>query len=387
MDELDKKIKLVLEKDVGEHRTFEYSIKNALNSKNKLSIKIISFKNCIAFLLTLLVGSGVAFAANKTYEKVWKEPEVYTVQSKISEDEMRSAITEDEARNVAEKYLKKLNLPTETFKASLQKDSLKNEIFWSIGITNGFMEVSNNGDFVGLNIPTSAYKIPYNFGITANEAEKVANELFKKYNPELNINDYKLVSLKANDEEPKDAYIWYADFYKKYGDKVNLHEKVCIGWIPTINGLYSYSEENVKYEDNEKVISKEEAIKIVKEKDKIIAPNYEIKTVEAELGMDMMNAVVKYREDSLEDFEKGFIKNYIEKSPGVYVLKEDAKFYKIDERVRNVWEVKLTYDNNKTFIYFIDCTTGEIIGGAIEYGDKVVVDNYLKDPYNYMSEK
>ena len=58
--------------------------------------------------------------------------------------------------------------------------------------------------------------IYYNLGGKELERRE-AIELLKKYNPNDNSDEYELVSLKRNSEEDKEAYIWYADFYKKYG--------------------------------------------------------------------------------------------------------------------------------------------------------------------------
>ena len=44
----------------------------------------------------------------------------------------------------------------------------------------------------------------------------------------------------------------------------------------------------------------------------------------------------------------------------------DNTFYKTDDIIRKVWVVDITYENNMFTdkdIYFVDCTTGEIIGG------------------------
>ena len=53
---------------------------------------------------------------------------------------------------------------------------------------------------------------------------------------------------------------------------------------------------------------------------------------------------------------------------------EERNYYEIDERVRNAWIVYITYEDNfgdnvtkryteGAYSYFVDATTGEIIGG------------------------
>ena len=70
-------------------------------------------------------------------------------------------------------------------------------------------------------------------------------------------------------ETDEASYIWYADFYRTYGDLINESEKISIGWIPKINALYSLSFKNITYENNDEKISKEEAISAELEKSKM----------------------------------------------------------------------------------------------------------------------
>lgn len=191
-------------------------------------------------------------------------------------------------------------------------------------------------------------------------------------------------------ENDEASYIWYADFYKKYGDLYNQYEKISIGWVPTINGLYSLNIENSKYENNEQKISKEDAIKIATEKDKKIETRYNIASTEAEIGIDKMNTDVVYREKNLEDYEKGTI-NFEPDENGTYKIKEDAEFYKVDNRVRKVWEVTIYYDYYKydypeRYVYYVDATTGEIIGGSRWNGAKRQISQLIEDPHNLIEK-
>lgn len=118
------------------------------------------------------------------------------------------------------------------------------------------------GKIKSVNIPTWEYKIPYNYGITREEARNVAKELLQKYKPEDDKGEYELISLKRNNEKDEEAYIWYADFYKRYGDLINPEERISIGWVPTINGLYSLNIESNTYEDNEQKYQKKMQLKL-----------------------------------------------------------------------------------------------------------------------------
>lgn len=353
--------------------SFTNTIKNfspKSQESRKIIMKINAMKKIIIIAMSLLLGSGVVFAATKTYENIWKQPETYEYSYNPTEQEKKEAISEEEAKNKAIEYLGKLGLEKEITKIYLIKEPNSGEIVWKILFKTGSMQLSTNGEFKNINIPSYSYKLPDNYGITKEEAKETAQKLLVKYNPE-NSNEYELVKLNMNMEDEKSSYIWYATFYKKYDNLLNKYEKVDIAWVPTINGLYNLSIENFKYENNEQIISKEEAIKIATEKDKNIETRYDTLSVDAEIGIEKMNAEVIYREKNIEEYDNGrnyFIQN--EDNDGI-TIKDDAVFYKVDNRVRKVWKITVNYDYYKQdrelpekFIYYVDATTGEIIGGS-----------------------
>lgn len=335
-------------------------------------------------IITLGIGTGIVYATGTAiYDKIWKQPETYKVSNEITEKDKENAISEEDAKTKAEEYLRKIGLEDEINGLVLMKSWRGNEVIWDIGFTKGSMIIDGKGNFKSLNIPSYNYKIPYNYGITRDEARKTAKELLTKYNLEGDNNEYELVSLKRNMENDKASYIWYADFYKKYGDMYNMYEKISIGWVPTINGLYSLNIENSKYEDNEQIITKEEAIKIATERDKQIETRHNIASTEAQIGIDKMNAEVVYREKNIENYENGTI-NYEREENGTYKIKDDAEFYKVDNRVRKVWEVTIFYDYYNSngqgrYVYYVDATTGEIIGGNRWNGSNGQIAQLLED--------
>lgn len=354
-------------------------------------MKVNKIKKTIIVATSLLLGSGIVFATTKTYEGIWKQPEIYDFSYELTDEDKKQAITEEEARKKASDYLTKIGLNDEIRNLSLTKDAWEDQAVWDIGFGKGTMRMNDKGEFESLNIPSYSYKIPYNYGITREEARKTARELLSKYNPNDNDEEYELVSLKRNGDD-EDAYIWYATFYKKYGELLNSYEKIDIGWVPTINGLYSLSIENSKYENNEQVISKEDAIRIATEKDKQIETRHNIASTEAEIGIDKMNTEVIYREKNIEEYEKGTINFKLDEN-GKMIKKDDAVFYKVDNRVRKVWEVTIYYDYYKykengpeRYVYYVDATTGEIIGGNRWNGVMGQIRNLISDPYNVIEK-
>lgn len=343
-------------------------------------------KMIATFILAIGITTGLVYASSVVYDKIWKEPESYTINRNLTEEEKAKCISEEEAEKIGNSYLRKIGLSDETIQSlGLTKDFLSNENVWIMGSQKANIRIdAETGKIKSVSIPTWEYKIPYNYGITREEAREVAQQLLEKYRPEDDKGEYELVSLKRNSEIDEQAYIWYATYYKKYDDLLNENEVIDIGWVPTINGLYSLNFKTNSYENNEEKISKEEAIKIATEKDKQIETNKNIKETVAEIRIKQMNEEVYLRENYKEEYEKGTL-NLEKTGENTYQLKEDAVFYKTEERVRKVWCVVIKYDMDQTYAsatytYFVDSTTGEIIGGS--HGNSLKSEQILHDDPN-----
>ena len=334
--------------------------KEKMPKTNKIS------KYVATAIITLGIGTGIVYATGSAiYDKIWKQPESYKITSNVTQEEKEKCITEEKAEEIGKNYLTKIGFDEETIKKlELEKKLFTDDNVWSIYSEKVSMRINaETGKLEYIQIPTWQYKIPYNYVITREEAIKTAKELLEKYKPEDYTGEYKLVRLTGNMNTDKASYIWYADFYKKYGDLVNESENICIGWVPTVNGLYSLSLENIPYENNEQKITEEEAIKIATEKDKQIEKNKKIIETKAEIRIKKMNSDVYLRENYKEDYENGMSSNFEKTGENTYKLKDGAVMYKTEKRVRKVWCVAVRYDDNKTFTYYVDSTTGEIIGG------------------------
>lgn len=383
----------MMENKIWEHIIEKSQIKIAIANWKEEDIKMPKknlAKLVATFVVTIGMTVGVAYAGNRIYEKIWKEPEAYKVNREITEGEKAECITEQQAEEIGNTYLKKIGFKEEMIKElGLTKEFLSQENVWMMNSQKATLKIDGKtGDIKAIQIPTWNYKIPNHYGINREEARKVAKELLERYKPEDMVGEYELVSLKRNSEKDEQAYIWYADFYKKYGDLTNSSEKISIGWIPTINALYSLNIENNSYENNEEKISQEEAIQIAIKKDKTIEENRNIKKIEAKIRIKQMNANVYLRENNKEEYESNTL--ILEKiGENNYQLKEDATFYKTEKRVRKVWCVVIEYDDAPnsldSFTYYIDVTTGEIIGG--QKGNAFSEEKILHEDINNVIEK
>ena len=357
--------------------------KNANKSSKFLDIsKKLGIAACFIFALT-----GVGFATQNVIEKIWKEPESFTVNEVITEEEKENVISEEQARELAEEFMKEFGLDKQITALTLRKDITEDEIFWNASFNDGMMIINGQGKFTYINIPTWKYTIPYDYGITREEARFTAREVLEKYNPNDDSDEYVLISLKRNASPDEEAYIWYAEFVKKYDDLLNKYESINIGWVPTINGLYNLGFKTSNYENNKQVISKEDAIKVAVEKDKQIETEKTIKSTKAEIRIEQMNADVYYRENNKEEYESGRL-NLEKVGENSYRLKEDAVFYKTENRVRKVWEVVVEYDVEKSlssFTYYVDATTGEIIGGK-KWDGLITEEQLYNDPGNVIEK-
>ena len=388
----------MIDKELQNRAIEKARMKMAISNFEKEDIKMNKPKRNLSkmvatFVLALGVTSGLVYATSTVIDKIWKEPEKYVINQEITEEEKNKCITEEKAEEIGNTYLKQIGFDNEIITSlNLTKTFIENDNIWRMHSKKVSITIDGiSGEIKDVQIPTWEYKIPYNYGITRIEARKVATELLEKYKPQNETGEYQLVKLTRNMETDEASYIWYADFYKKYGDLYNQYEKISIGWVPTINGLYSLGIENSKYENNEQKISKEQAIEIATQKDKQIEKEKAIKETKAEIKIEQMNENVYLRENFKEDFEKkGILMNYEKSEDNKYKLKDDAVGYKTEERVRKVWVVVIKYDvaestRVKEFSYFIDCTTGEIIGGSV--GDSsTVIETMMSDQYNLIEK-
>ena len=354
------------------------------NTKKKDEFYNITFKTskykvlkiAATFVMVLGVTFGTIYAGKEAYQNIWQDPKKYSysVSQDLSDEEKQECISEEEANELGNKYLKQVGLEDEEIiNQNLSKEFLSDKNEWGMSSKIATMTIdAKTGDLKIIQVPTWNYKIPYNYGINKEEAKEVAYQLFDKIKEDNIEGDYELVTLRRNMETDEASYIWYAEFQRKYGDLINPNESVFIGWVSTINGIYQIKIQRDKFENNEIVKTKEEAIEIAKEKDRKVAPERTIKNIDADIRIEKMNAEVYLRENKKEDYENGKI------------LKEDG-VYKTEERVRRVWLVNIEYEKQEdkmdSFTYFVDTTTGEIIGGAM-YDPRDSEETIKNDPNN-----
>lgn len=189
------------------------------------------------------------------------------------------------------------------------------------------------------------------------EAEKVAKQLYAKLGYQ--ENEYEIASLERN-LITEDSCLWQVDFCKKYDDLYNWYQCVRITFVPEIEKIKMLTLFDYDFENNPVEISKEQAIQIATDKaTQLGKEGNRVKSITVELEIKKMNSYVYAQENPIEPE----IVEIIDENTSIYQAAHYA--YRTEYIVRKVWNVKIEYisDFASCDSYFVDCTTGEIIGG------------------------
>ncbi len=274
--------------------------------KQVIKIVIIVF-TCIGLL------GGLAYATIKIYKNILNKKQ-YTI-SELREDvpDEVSIISRDDAKEKICNYLNILGRDAEisTEDLHLIKDYKLNKICWTIQNENYLMQIDcENGELIAyndFNIENSVVNI------------RDVGELYSNLNLP---NDYILHS------DEKSSNLEDIRFAKKYGDIFNYYESVNITFLD--GKLKAIAVTDLPYEDKEVLISKEQAIEILKENG--------VEVNDVELSIENLNDAVYY--SNLEKYDEVDENNI-----------KDWKLYKSNIEIKKVWKT----DRN----YFVDSNTGE----------------------------
>lgn len=327
------------------------------------------------FIVIIGLLASATYAGSVIYEKIFKEPEKienYIEELKVTKEDLEKVITKEEAINKAKEELKRYKIDLDVNKIEsieLQKNPNYDEITYVI-------KLSKTDQFF-IDARTGALNNFYvDEGLSLEELEKCtstredvleqAKLKLKEYG--YDENEYKISYVNSNNGiDENDSYLWYIWFSKEYDGVFNEYQSISMTFIPKINKVHSLSISDEPFENNEIKITMEQAIDIAKEKDKIInTENYIQKGVDAKLDIVRVNPEVYLKENGLENgnetatLEDGTIYSY--------------NTYKMNGRVRKAYKVTISYENRPlglTRTYYVDVTTGEVIGGEDIFDKKV----------------
>lgn len=351
--------------------------KSIYNDKTIKQIRHYSLSRIVAIACAMIITTtGIVYAAGKIiYDKIWKNPEktvgFYAKEQDVKEEEKEISMSENEARKKAEEILQKFECNNEKIETiNLENNPSDYQLDWCITTDNNtkIRFDAKGGEKFKIFFNSLLDKNIEKYRTTKIEAEKIARELCEKYG--YNLDEYSNVEVYSNLNNEEESYIWYVDFYKEYDGIINPYENISIGFIPEINQIYYFTIQNLKYEDNPIEITDEQAKQIVLNAEEKIEVGYKIKDIDINIGIACMNGNAYLR---LTDYEQ-YCKQLSQSYPSKNVVE-----YRIDKHVRKVWKVSLQYsipedtdkfDTNynpipEHYTYYVDATTGEIIGGSI----------------------
>ena len=372
MDNYEKRIKEILDRPITVSAQFEYAIDTAFLNKAKKSNNVFnnfSLKFATTVVCLLLTFSTAVFAAYMIYENIWKDPErtsrkqrEESVLAPIDEEELNNIISEEKAKTIATTIIENLGYENKTISEIKINRSYENDedLYYHIVFDNITIQLdAKTGVIDYIENRETKNMIKENDLIDKAEAVEIANSIYKKVGIG-NIDNYLVLS----SEERAGLDDTYTNKYWKviYGlveDDIKSDDKIFMITFKIIDGnvfVYKLSYRRLNdFVNNPIVINEDEAIKIAIDKEKEFS-SLEISKVSAEIDMKKMNSFVYALE------------NYIE---------NDTGSLKVDNTARNVWLIFIEHknDNNprNTDVltvrqefnkrYYIDATTGEIIGG------------------------
>ena len=369
MKSIDEFITSILEKEINTPVEYEQSIQNAMKINNN-SKTLNLFKTIVSIFISILVSSGIVFAGYITYEKIWKKPQEIVSSDFEITNEDKSNVLEDailEKKAIAE--LEKLGYKKVTIKKhELIKDTYYSKLYYHI-IANpqenndelNIMLDAKSGDFISFGILNKENQ-PTQYISTKDNVKETAKKLLLDLN--LITDEYKITKvfgnlMDDNTEQSSSYQVWFA---KEYDGIINNYQEVCIEFIPVINKIILLNVLNEDFDNNPIEISESDAKKIAEDKNSTLFKELEINTIEISLGIEKMNEKIYIQENGIDE------KSTFEIENGETTIIGDK--YKKDLMIRKVYKVKFNYkENPNKYIYteyFIDTTTGEIIGGRVE---------------------
>lgn len=370
MDKYDKMINDIVNKRIKMPSNYQKAIQTAISNKNITNNKLIKVlaTSCISIILT----SGFVFAGYTIYEKIWKTPVKYDViQEKpaiISDKEKETLISEEEIKIKGKKVLENFGYTDkEIKKIDLNRSySSESNSYYAL-YTESEYNIQNSNKNIGININFNAetgkfeYFINNDFDLLSSNLEKISKEKaidiakITLDNVRYSTKDYEIKSC-TNPKENE----WNISFSRNYNGIYNKYDKFQINFgvinnhiiVKSVTGLV-----NDTFENNDFAISEEEAKNIAQNKENEFT-NQPIIQITTEKGIEKMNAFIYCLENNIEN----------------------QFSVKTEDRIRNVWIVKIEHEGDspttdktlsnieyfKRYMskkYFIDATTGEIIGG------------------------
>ena len=376
MYDYEKRIEDILSRPITVSKQFENAIDTAFIKKGKKANSFFnnfSLKFATAALCFILTFSTVVFAAYIIYENIWKDPErtsrkqrEESVLAPIDEEELKDVISEDDAKRIATTIVENLGYENKTVSEVKLNRSYENneDMFYNIVFGDVTVKLDAKSGVVDYIEDVNTRKLTSdNDVIDEKKAIEIANEIYKSVGIG-NIENYKIISAKEKsiDDDKGSSEYWEVIYGLEEG--INTADNRFLITYKIINeSIYL---DLLKYErldgfiNNPIVITKDEAIKIAVDKEKEFS-SLEISNISAEIDMEKMNTFIYALENYIENDTGSLNVNNTERNVWIVYIE-----HKKDNKPRNIDVLTVREEFDKR--YYIDATTGEIIGGEeIEY--------------------
>ena len=341
-------------------------------NKRKLNIiaKGIGIAACIALSMT-----GVVFASSKIIESIWKNPEKVNPTYEIIDEIRKKNITIDEAKEVAINKLEEVGFNSNIIKQEERK-TYNNENIDYLFTTETEYEITiegSTGQFFAIR-NCKEFKQDENKAYTLEEAKEIADKYFKQFGFDKDGFEFTKVQVdvgpdvKKGGEQTRGSRL-EVRYNKKYDNQISSSQYVNIVLDTGLEDRFeSIMTKNEPFENNEYIITKDEAVSKAKEYDKNIT-DMKIAETKAEKKIVKINDKAYSRMQNYKEFYEPMQNENFDNSK--------YNYYAVDEKLRNAWVVVLKYDDKYftddvvkrysegAFTYYVDATTGEIIGGEI----------------------
>lgn len=324
-------------------------------------------KTSAAFLIVSLLFTSVAFAGLFTYQNFLKPPKVYNsfeesykdIPQYIDSEKNEHFISEENANKIALNILEQLGFSDQIIKKTELKQGYDSEYncYYVIKTKENYEE--------GLEVDINASNGKFNFfinrdfkfnnytldNITEADAQTIAQNIYSNLDF-ITPYEFNKIELQSEYFQSKIINKWQAFFYKKYDDVCNPYESLGINFISSNGDIIIESlgiQEDYTFKNNPIQLSKEKAIEIAILENKKYNTNDVLK-IDTHLAVKKVNSFL-------------------------YTLQNPNFIYKAEDLSRKVWVVHFSFYKDEIVNfnnlqqyqdreYYVDVTTGEIIGGA-----------------------
>ena len=312
MDNFEREMNKIFSKDFTPPIRYKKAVEKAIekaqynNEKNKIFL-MSNVRNMVAsFAIGIIMLSGVTYAGVKLYENIWKKPKETNINEfLINNNDKNALLDETTLINLAIEEFKRIgynNIKVESseyIKNPYSNDILSFQVFAYNETDKNLSIVLNatTGKFISFG--TDLDLQPQNYRDNRYNIEKKAKEIYIELGYE--ELEYELVDLVGNylNDEQK-SWFWIATFAKKYNNVVNKYEEISISFIPQINKVIILQEVNCDFENNDIVLTKDEAIEIAKNKEKELYQSIDNIEIDCKLDIEKMNSTIYMIENNIQ---------------------------------------------------------------------------------------